>query len=155
MKRALLLLLATISLSVAFASTTPAATEQMEMLQRRSQFTNGGIAMVVCIGALLVFLVVNNRWQHRLEVKNLQLQRERNVVVAQNKQLAIERDRAEIEVIDGRLTGRFLTPNCYGQEKVRRILTLHPDRSAYHLTAYGDSRGDREMLAFADEAQMI
>ena len=95
MKRALLLLLATISLSVAYASTTPAATEQMEMLQRRSQFTNGGIAMGVCIGALLVFLVINNRWQHRLEVKNLQLQRERNVVVAQNKQLAIERDRAE------------------------------------------------------------
>ena len=61
----------------------------------------------------------------------------------------------QIEVIDGRLTGRFLTPNCYGQEKVRRILTLHPDRSAYHLTAYGDSRGDREMLAFADEAHMI
>lgn len=65
-----------------------------EILQRRSQFTNGGVAMVVCIGAMLVFLVVNNRWQHRLEVKNLQLQRERNVVVAQNKQLAIERDRA-------------------------------------------------------------
>ena len=61
----------------------------------------------------------------------------------------------QIEVIDGRLTGRFLTPNCYGQEKVRRILTLHPDRSAYHLTAFGDSRGDREMLAFADEAHMI
>ena len=95
MKRILLLLFATISLSVAFASTSPAATEQMEMLQRRSQFTNGGIAMVVCIAALLVFLVINNRWQHRLEVKNLQLQRERNVVVAQNKQLAIARDRAE------------------------------------------------------------
>lgn len=61
----------------------------------------------------------------------------------------------QIEVIDGRLTGRFLTPNCYGQEKVRRILTLHPDRSAYHLTAFGDSRGDREMLAFADDAHMI
>ena len=61
----------------------------------------------------------------------------------------------QIEVIDGRLTGRFLTPNCYGQEKVRRILTLHPDRSAYHLTAYGDSQGDRKMLAFADEAHMI
>ena len=95
MKRTLLLLIAIISLSVTFAATTPAATEQMDMLQRRSQFTNGGIAMVVCIGALLVFLVINNRWQHRLEVKNLQLQRERNVVVAQNKQLAIERDRAE------------------------------------------------------------
>ena len=61
----------------------------------------------------------------------------------------------QIEVIDGRLTGRFLTPNCYGQEKVRRILALHPDRSAYRLTAYGDSRGDRELLAFADEAHLV
>lgn len=61
----------------------------------------------------------------------------------------------QIEVINGLLTGRFLTPNCYGQEKVRRILALHPDRSDYHLIAYGDSRGDREMLAFADEAHII
>ena len=61
----------------------------------------------------------------------------------------------QIEVIDGRLTGHFLTPNCYGQEKVRRILALHPDRSAYRLTAYGDSRGDRELLAFADEAHLV
>jgi HAD superfamily hydrolase (TIGR01490 family) len=60
-----------------------------------------------------------------------------------------------IEVVDGLLTGRFLTPNCYGQEKVRRILALHPDRSSYRLTAYGDSRGDRELLAFADEAHMV
>jgi HAD superfamily phosphoserine phosphatase-like hydrolase len=61
----------------------------------------------------------------------------------------------QIEVIDGRLSGRFLTPNCYGQEKVRRILALHPDRSAYRLTAYGDNRGDRELLAFADEAHLV
>ena len=61
----------------------------------------------------------------------------------------------QIEVIDGRLSGRFLTPNCYGQEKVRRILALNPDRSAYRLTAYGDSRGDRELLAFADEAHLV
>ena len=61
----------------------------------------------------------------------------------------------QIEVIDGRLSGRFLTPNCYGQEKVRRILALHPVRSSYRLTAYGDSRGDRELLAFADVAHLI
>lgn len=58
----------------------------------------------------------------------------------------------QVEVRDDRLTGRFLTPNCYGQEKVNRLLALHPDRHAYHLTAYGDSRGDKELLAFADEA---
>ena len=58
----------------------------------------------------------------------------------------------QIEVKEGRLTGRFLTMNCYGQEKVNRILALYPDRNTYYLTAYGDSRGDRELLTFADEA---
>ena len=52
-------------------------------------------------------------------------------------------------------TGRFLTPNCYAQEKVNRILAAYPelknDRKAFHVTAFGDSRGDKEMLAFADE----
>ena len=52
-------------------------------------------------------------------------------------------------------TGRFLTPNCYAQEKVNRILAAYPelknDRKTYHVTAFGDSRGDKEMLAFADE----
>ena len=58
----------------------------------------------------------------------------------------------QIEVIDGKLTGRFMTKNCYGQEKVNRILSLYPNRQDYHLTAYGDSRGDKEMLAFANES---
>lgn len=49
-------------------------------------------------------------------------------------------------------TGRFDGGNCYGPEKARRILELFPDRQSYRLTAYGDSRGDREMLAMADEA---
>ena len=61
----------------------------------------------------------------------------------------------QIEVLDGRLTGRFLTKNCYGQEKVKRILALYPDRRSYHLTAYGDSRGDKELLAFADDPHWI
>ena len=58
----------------------------------------------------------------------------------------------QIEVINGKLTGRFLTRNCYGKEKVGRLLQLYPDRKSYRLIAYGDSRGDRELLAFADES---
>ena len=58
----------------------------------------------------------------------------------------------QVEVKNGYLSGLFLTQNCYGEEKVRRILALYPDRSTYHLTAFGDSRGDKELLAFADEA---
>lgn len=61
-----------------------------------------------------------------------------------------------VEVENGQLTGRFETRNCYGEEKVRRIQTvLRLTRNHYHLTAYGDSRGDREMLAAADEAYFM
>ncbi len=57
-----------------------------------------------------------------------------------------------IEVRDGHLTGRFSTNNCYGAEKVKRLKEVFPDRNAYRLVAYGDSGGDRELLAFADES---
>ena len=77
----------------------------------------------------------------------------------------------QIEVIDGRLTGKFKSNNCYGAEKVHRIteaLSASPsatfpastsslastasfDRSQYEIEAFGDSRGDQEMLAFADK----
>ena len=61
----------------------------------------------------------------------------------------------KVETADGRLTGRFLTPNCYGSEKVRRIReVLTGARGQYHIIAYGDSRGDSEMLNYADEAYL-
>ena len=57
-----------------------------------------------------------------------------------------------IAVVDGKVTGRFLTANCYGPEKVRRVQALlSRARDHYHITAYGDSRGDKEMLQYADE----
>ena len=71
----------------------------------------------------------------------------------------------QIEVIDGKVTGRFKTANCYGSEKVRRITKALStsvddkekasvpdfDRTKYEIEAFGDSRGDKEMLAFADK----
>ena len=57
-----------------------------------------------------------------------------------------------VEVRNGVLTGRFLTKNCYGEEKVKRLLQLYPERTEYWLTAYGDSRGDTELLDFANES---
>jgi len=65
----------------------------------------------------------------------------------------------EIEVADGRLTGRFATPNCYGSEKVRRLKEYLKEVSprgdvegAPFIIAYGDSRGDKELLDYADES---
>ncbi len=57
----------------------------------------------------------------------------------------------KIAVEDGKITGRFLTNNCYGQEKVNRIIEQYPNRGGYQLIAYGDSCGDKEMLEYADK----
>lgn len=56
---------------------------------------------------------------------------------------------------DGRLTGRFASTNCHGREKVRRLLEREPCRESYDLYAYGDSRGDKEMLEFADHGMKL
>ena len=65
----------------------------------------------------------------------------------------------KVESANGRLTGSFLTPNCYGAEKVRRLKETLPclvsDRSHYYVIAYGDSRGDKEMFAYADESHYV
>ena len=59
----------------------------------------------------------------------------------------------QIELEDGKLTGRFKSNNCYGKEKVHRIAEALKsfERSEYEIEAFGDSRGDKEMLAFADK----
>lgn len=58
----------------------------------------------------------------------------------------------QIETKEGRLTGQFTSKNCYGEEKVNRLTALYPHREAYYLIAFGDSRGDKELLTFADKA---
>lgn len=61
----------------------------------------------------------------------------------------------EIEIKNGSLTGKFASPNCYGQEKVNRLQEKYPAREDYTLYAYGDSRGDKELLEFADYPTLI
>lgn len=57
---------------------------------------------------------------------------------------------------DRMLTGGLDGPNCRGPEKIVRLhdwLDRHAGgRQTVHLSAYGDSRGDRELLADADVA---
>lgn len=56
----------------------------------------------------------------------------------------------QLEVQDGYLTGRILGKNCYGPEKVKRLQAMLGDLSQYCIYAYGDSRGDRELLDVAN-----
>jgi HAD superfamily hydrolase (TIGR01490 family) len=57
----------------------------------------------------------------------------------------------KLEVKDGRVTGRFLTKNCSGKEKKRRIEEQYDLKSFDHIYAYGDTPGDKAMLELADE----
>jgi HAD superfamily hydrolase (TIGR01490 family) len=56
----------------------------------------------------------------------------------------------EVELDNEMLTGKFMGENCYGSEKVIRFLSHFPERNNYYLYAYGNSRGDREMMKLAD-----
>ncbi len=49
----------------------------------------------------------------------------------------------------GRLTGRFSTPNCHGSEKVRRLAMTVPDFGSRPITLYADeiTRGGDTALA--------
>lgn len=49
-----------------------------------------------------------------------------------------------------RVAGPFATPNCRGPEKVARLESVY-GRGVTLKAAYGDTSGDREMLAIAEE----
>jgi HAD superfamily hydrolase (TIGR01490 family) len=57
-----------------------------------------------------------------------------------------------VEIKDKILTGSFISHNCYGKEKVKRIKEVLNLEQFEYIYAYGDSKGDREMLSIADEA---
>lgn len=59
----------------------------------------------------------------------------------------------ELEIVDGIVTGRFLSKNCYGAEKSIRIREKYNLQEFKYIYAYGDSAGDNEMLALAHEKQ--
>ncbi|HRJ62823.1 HAD-IB family hydrolase [Brevundimonas sp. UBA2416] len=52
---------------------------------------------------------------------------------------------------DDRVAGSFAGPNCRGEEKVRRLRAAFGEDMQL-AAAYGDTTGDTEMLAMADEA---
>jgi HAD superfamily hydrolase (TIGR01490 family) len=51
-----------------------------------------------------------------------------------------------------RLTGLLDGGDCTGPEKLRRLAALLGDLGSHEVHAYGDSAGDRELLAAADHA---
>ncbi|PZR27839.1 MAG: HAD-IB family hydrolase [Citrobacter freundii] len=57
-----------------------------------------------------------------------------------------------LEVKNDRLTGKIEGLNCYGEEKVCRIKALYTLTDYLDIFAYGDSSGDKPMLALANHS---
>ena len=56
----------------------------------------------------------------------------------------------KLEIKNNKISGKLLTKNCYGQEKVNRIKNQYNLNDYNHIYAYGDSKGDKEMLELAN-----
>lgn len=59
----------------------------------------------------------------------------------------------KLEIIEQKVTGNLLSKNCYAQEKVNRIRQMYDLTKYERICAYGDSRGDKEMLELAQETE--
>ena len=58
----------------------------------------------------------------------------------------------QLEFKSGIVSGSFQTKNCYGKEKLRRIKNSYNIDDYEYIYAYGDSKGDKELLEFAHES---
>ncbi|QEY72433.1 HAD-IB family phosphatase [Pseudomonas denitrificans (nom. rej.)] len=57
----------------------------------------------------------------------------------------------ELEVVDGRLTGRIVGGNCRAENKVLRLQAKYGPLTDYRLRAWGDTQGDHALLRAAQD----
>ncbi len=55
-----------------------------------------------------------------------------------------------LEIKEGLVTGKIMDKNCHGKEKVKRIQEEYDLSQYYEIYAYGDTGGDKPMLALAN-----
>ena len=56
----------------------------------------------------------------------------------------------KMDIAENKITGRIKGRNCYGEEKVRRIKEAYDLTNFSSANCYGDTSGDRAMLALAN-----
>ena len=57
----------------------------------------------------------------------------------------------KLEIKDDIVTGKLLSKNCYGVEKINRIKEIYNLKDFEYIYSYGDSSGDKQMLELAHE----
>lgn len=64
--------------------------------------------------------------------------------------MGLEVSATRLQVHKGRVNGKIDGRNCFGAEKVNRLIERFGPKENFKLYAYGDSSGDKELLALAD-----
>ncbi len=68
------------------------------------------------------------------------------------KEMGVEVIASRLQIEDNIVTGKLDSKNCFGQEKVNRIKNYLSLEDYQEVYAYGDSSGDKPMLAIAHHA---
>ncbi|SFV33007.1 HAD-IB family hydrolase [Thermoflavifilum thermophilum] len=55
----------------------------------------------------------------------------------------------QLEIKEEKITGKIEGKNCYGEEKLRRLLETIDLKQFEEIHVYGDSKGDKELLSIA------
>lgn len=93
-------------------------------------------------------------------IKNIQPEKTESYIVSASldiwvrpfaEKLGLKLIATRAEFKDERFTGNFVGKNCNGAEKVDRIITEIAGKKYDKIIAFGDTAGDKEMLAFSDE----
>lgn len=94
------------------------------------------------------------------KIREHQLQNHRIILVSAScenwlsawcEKVGIEYLATRLEVINDIVTGKLSGENCYGPEKVRRINEITDIATYTRIYAYGDSKGDMELLSIATD----
>lgn len=73
-----------------------------------------------------------------------------NWIINWSISLGVKLIATKMTVANNRLTGRINGRNCYGEEKVRRIREIFDVSSFSSVYCYGDTPGDKPMLALGN-----
>lgn len=68
------------------------------------------------------------------------------------KEMNVELIASRLQIKDGFITGKIVDKNCHGEEKVKRIMEKYAVNDFDVIHAYGDSSGDKQMLALAHQS---
>jgi phosphatidylglycerophosphatase C len=72
-----------------------------------------------------------------------------NWISAWTDKIGVQLIASQLEIVNDRVTGKLKGNNCNGGEKVARIKSVYDITQYDEIYAYGDTKGDKPMLALA------